>query len=307
MATIAPIRRSDPNAEEALERLRQQVDDLAPAEGHTGIMSPDLCIYRFSQPSTFRKTATFGVTLGVVLQGTKTLRVGGHELNVDPTRLLVITRDLEHESIAANVSPHRPYLSLSVCFGPERVAKALLALSEAGGPTTRETMPAFLLPFDPQLADALGRLLNTFGDPLDRKLVAPLVLDEILYRLLRSDAAAAVRSGVSQAADATRILESMSFIRDNHTQALSVENLAHQVAMSASHFAHRFRAVARISPMRYLREVRLERARDLLLQDGSRAGEVAIQVGFESPAHFTREFKRRYGLPPSRLRHSSAT
>ena len=45
------------------------------------------------------------------------------------------------------------------------------------------------------------------------------------------------------------------------------------VAMSPSHFAHRFRAVARLSPMRYLREVRLERARELLLQHGARAGE----------------------------------
>ena len=51
--------------------------------------------------------------------------------------------------------------------------------------------------------------------------------------------------------------------------------------------------------MRYLRDVRLERARELLLENGARSGDVGMQVGFESPAHFTREFKRRYGAPPS--------
>jgi AraC-like DNA-binding protein len=290
MATsITPLRRTDPGMDASLDRLRQLVDGIAPDEGHTGMMSPDLCFYRHSRPATIRKAATFGVTLGVVLQGTKALRVSGHEL----------------EGVAASAGGNRPYLGISVCFGPERVARALLALAEAGGPTTQETMPAFLLPFDAPLVECLERLLNTLGDPLDRKLVAPLVLDEILYRLLRSDAAAAVRSGVSQAADAARILQSMVFIRDNHTRPLSVDAMAHQSAMSPSHFAHRFRAVARVSPMRYLREVRLERARELLLQNGARAGEVAVQVGFESAAHFTREFKRRYGLTPSGVRRLS--
>jgi len=55
-----------------------------------------------------------------------------------------------------------------------------------------------------------------------------------------------------------------------------------------------------VSPMRYLREVRLERARVLLQARGARVSEVAVEVGFESPAHFAREFKRRYGSPPSR-------
>lgn len=52
--------------------------------------------------------------------------------------------------------------------------------------------------------------------------------------------------------------------------------------------------------MRYLREARLDRARALLLENGTRVGEVALEVGFESPAHFTREYKRRFGTSPSR-------
>ena len=70
--------------------------------------------------------------------------------------------------------------------------------------------------------------------------------------------------------------------------------------MSPSHFAHRFRAIARVSPMRYLRDVRLDAARTRLLGNGVRVSEVAIEVGFESPAHFTREFKRRFGVSPSK-------
>jgi AraC-like DNA-binding protein len=302
MATnVTALRRPAPLDDEPFDALRERVLSIVQVDGHTTTLGPDLCFYRFSHPTTFTKAATFGVTLGVVLQGSKIIRVGEHELTVDPMRLLVITRETEHHSAALSATPERPFLGVSLCFGPERVAKALLSLSEAGAPPTPETMPAFVMPFETALADALRRLLHTLGDPLDRKVLAPLIIEEILYRLLRSDAAAAVRSGVSQAGDADRILESMRFIREHHAKDLSVEKIARTVAMSPSHFAHRFSAVARVSPMRYVREVRLDRARDLLLRQGARAGDVALQVGFESPAHFAREFKRRFGSPPSSL------
>ena len=69
--------------------------------------------------------------------------------------------------------------------------------------------------------------------------------------------------------------------------------------MSPSHFAHRFRAVARVTPMRYVRDARLDHARSLLLATGARTSDVAARAGFESAAHFSREFKRRFGTPPS--------
>jgi AraC-like DNA-binding protein len=301
MATMSTALRSfQPGAEDLLGRVRELAFDLAREDGHTPVRFPDLCLYRFSAPRTYVKAATFGVTLGVVLQGAKRLRFGAHELAVDPTRLLVVTRDCEHASAVVDATPQRPYLGLSLCFGPERVARALLALAEAGGPTARESVPAFLLDCNRGIADALERLLQALADPLDRKLLAPLITDEILYRLLRTDAAAAVRAGVGPAADAHRILDAMQFMRQNHAAKLSVEQIARRTAMSPSHFAHRFRAIARVSPMRYLRDVRLDAARARLLGNGVRVSEVAVEVGFESPAHFTREFKRRFGVSPSR-------
>jgi AraC-like DNA-binding protein len=290
----------EPSPEGPLDRVRALALALARDEGHTPLLFPDLCLYRFHAPTTLVKAATFGVTLAAVLQGAKRLRFGDRQLTVDPARLVVVTRESEHEVSVLEASRREPYLGLALCFGPERVARALLALTEAGGTPARESVPAFELPWDAGITDALARLLGALADPLDRKLLAPLVIDEILFRLLRSDAAAAVRGGVGPAADARRILEVMRFIRENHAVKLNVLQLARHAAMSPSHFAHRFRAVARVSPMRYLREVRLDAARARLLGSGSRVSEVAVEVGFESPAHFTREFKRRFGVSPSK-------
>lgn len=287
-----------------LDRVRSRAFALAVNEGHTGIENPDLCLYKFAEPAQFNKLATYGVTLGVVVSGEKRIQIAGSELRADPDQLVVITRDTEYTS-KVRPAGDRPYLGLSVLFGPERVAKALIALSEAGGSASEETAPAFSMPLEHDIVDAIDRLLRTLDDPIDRTLIAPLALDEILFRLLRSDAAAAVRAGVGPAQDASRILEAMQFIRANHAKKISVESLAKKVAMSPSHFAHRFTAVARMSPMRYVRQVRLERARELMTAQGARAGDVATKVGFESAAHFAREFKRRFGRSPTQLRAST--
>ena len=51
-----------------------------------------------------------------------------------------------------------------------------------------------------------------------------------------------------------------------------------------------------------LDRVRMDRAKALIGETGSTLAEVAEQVGYSDPAHFTRAFRRRFGVPPSRLR-----
>jgi AraC-like DNA-binding protein len=91
----------------------------------------------------------------------------------------------------------------------------------------------------------------------------------------------------------------MRYMRTHAARPLRVEQIARHVGMSASHFAHRFRELARVSPMRYLRQVRLRDARALMLAEGRRPSEVAAHVGFESTSHLTREFKRLFGAAPA--------
>ena len=91
----------------------------------------------------------------------------------------------------------------------------------------------------------------------------------------------------------------MRYVRANLASAHAVDTLARHVRMSPSHFAHRFRAVARVSPMQYVKQARLLEAQRLLLAEGLRVGEVAARVGYESAAHFTRDFKRHVGVTPA--------
>lgn len=275
------------------------IDRHAVDEGRTDMPYAGLSVFRISSTTVVRKEPTFGVTLGIVVQGCKSLRVDGRALEIDPAHYLVVTREMQYDATVRPESELRPYLGVGITFPPELVAKALVALADGSDSRSIPPTAAFAAPLEATLAEPVSRLLDVVDDPVERRTLAPLAVEELVFRLLRSDAASAMR-GALRPRDARPITEAMRLMRMQAFRPLSVEAIARQVAMSPSHFAHRFRVVARMSPMRFVKEVRLEAARALLLSDGVPASEVALRVGYESPAHFSRDFKRRFGTPPAR-------
>ena len=286
---------SEPQIVSLIDRSAQQADSAA--------AYPGLHLYRVTKPSPFEKTRFHGTRLVVIAQGRKVAHVRGKELLYDSDHYLVMSGQTEVQGFVVEASPERPYLAACLDLPAELVAKNLLALA---GHAPRPSTPldvaqcqriAFVSAHDAGVASAFARLLGALRDPLDRKVVAPLAMEELVFRLLRTEAAAMIRGAV-QVGDGA-IAEAMSFMRQNAQGTLTVEQVARHVAMSPSHFAHRFSAVARTTPMRYLKHLRLEAARDLLLTQRVRASEAALRVGYESTSHFNRDFKAAYGAAPA--------
>jgi AraC-like DNA-binding protein len=255
-----------------------------------------------SSPATFRKTRAFGLSVIVPVQGRKTARFREHTLAYDPFHYLVLTGETHFDGCVVEATAEKPYLGVCLDIPPEVVAKTLIALADRDAVPAPQTappgVPAFVSRLDEPMASAVERVLQSIDDPLERQIVAPLAIEELVFRLLRSDAAAVVRGAVGRDGTAAAVERAMAFIRDNAASRLSVETVARHVAMSPSHFAHRFRAVARVSPMRYLKQVRLHDARAMMLSDGVTVGEAAFRVGYESASHFTRDFRAFFGAAP---------
>jgi AraC-like DNA-binding protein len=290
-----PCAPGDPQHEE----LKALVAAHATADGCAEALHPGLHFYRVSRPMTFRKTRTPGPTFTAVVQGRKVARIGDVELPYDPCRYLVITGEVDFEGSVLEASRDRPYLAVSLDIPADVVAKTLLALAEEDAPELEESVPAFVGGLDASIKSVVIRMLRAIDDPLERRFVVPLVIEELVFRLLRCEAAAVVRTAVRRDRDAEAIARAMHFMRSNAARSLTVEAVARHVAMSPSHFAHRFRAVARVSPMRYLKHVRMSDARELMIATGLRVAEAASRVGYESPSHFTRDFRSHFGAAPA--------
>jgi AraC-like DNA-binding protein len=70
--------------------------------------------------------------------------------------------------------------------------------------------------------------------------------------------------------------------------------------MSVSSFHRHFRAVTSMSPIQFQKEIRLHEARTRLLAEPGDVTGVGFAVGYDSPSQFSREYRRRFGVAPSR-------
>jgi AraC-like DNA-binding protein len=286
----------------AWTRLRDMVAARTPADGRTDALYPGLRCYRFSHPIRYEKTQRLTPGVVVVLQGRKTAHLGGNRsLAYGATQCLVLGAEVACLGTVVGASAAAPYLAIHLDLPPDVLVKSVVALAESG---TLVAEPArvtenFTAPVGPEVVEAFARLLLAADDPVDRRTLAPLAVEEIVLRLLRSEAAAAIRSAGAVTKAGARIQTAIAFMRRHLGRPLSVAEIASHVHMSPSHFAHSFREVAGVTPMRCIRDLRLEQARSLMLGAGLRPGDAAAKVGFESAAHFNRAFRRRFETTPA--------
>jgi AraC-like DNA-binding protein len=284
------------------DELYDLVARLAADTTGCGPVELGIRFHRLVQPVTFHKTVSLGPSLTVVVRGRKRVWFGGRELAYDAGHYIVILGETTFDGEVIGASPDNPYLAVTLDLPIDVIVKMQLALPVRELPSAGDdpAVAAYVAPFDRVLRSTVTRLLAATEDSVERRVLVPLLQDELVFRLLRSDAAAVIRPPVA-ARDAQVIQQAMRFIRDNATRALSVQAVARHVAMSPSHFAHRFREVAHVSPMRYLKRVRLDAARDALRTRPLRVAELAAQVGYESTSHFSHDFKQAFGITPAEL------
>jgi transcriptional regulator GlxA family with amidase domain len=99
-----------------------------------------------------------------------------------------------------------------------------------------------------------------------------------------------------------RIAYARYLIEQRLAERIRIHDIAALVGLSASRFAHVFRDAVGMSPLRYLRQLRIERARDLLEQTSLPVREVMQQVGFTDASHFSKDFRTRFGVGPREYR-----
>jgi AraC-like DNA-binding protein len=101
------------------------------------------------------------------------------------------------------------------------------------------------------------------------------------------------------------LVGALELVRERFSDTLSVEQMAHAAHLSPKYFGRKFHASFGLTPMDYLRRVRLNRARELLATSDASVAQIAERCGFSGAAHFSRSFKRHFGLAPLALRHEA--
>ena len=288
------MRRAQASHEELIERIAWAVGEDGTAEP-----LPGLRLRRASAPTGLGHGVSYP-SFCVIAQGSKELLLGDSLYRYNPAQYLISTAALPIASRVVDASPARPYLGIVLKLDSTLVGSVLV---EAGHHPPRNATAVTAIDvsaLDASLLDAVVRLVRLLDSPAEARFLAPLVMREIVYRLMLGAQGRRLHQIAALGGASHRIAEAVERLRNDFDQPLRIEDLAQELGMSVSGFHHHFRALTAMSPLQFQKQLRLQEARRLMLGEGLDAASAGYRVGYGNASHFTREYKRLFGAPPMR-------
>lgn len=236
--------------------------------------------------------------VALVVQGFKRSMIGDHEANYGELHCVTVGIDMPGVFHITDASPQAPFLSLSVKLD-RRIITQLITEAPSVVTAQEGEVPSVIVDeAGKELLQAFFRLVELLDTPSRIPVLAPMIIREIHYYLLCGSQGKCLRLFNTNGTQANQIAQAISWLRENYTSPLRMEELARYVNMAPSTFNRHFKEVTSLSPLQFQKRLRLYEAERLMLLEGKDAGTAALMVGYESGSQFNREYKRQFGAPP---------
>ncbi|MFF2113945.1 AraC family transcriptional regulator [Rhodococcus koreensis] len=237
--------------------------------------------------------------LVIMAPGGKRLLLGDRVFEYRAGQCLVVTANLPVTGNYIDVDDGAPSLAMGLVLRPAALAALVLQAPTERWSRGTSGLPAIATGVaDDDLLDAAARMLRLLDHPADAPVLAPLVEQEILWRLLTGPHGSTTRQiGVADS-DLSHVSRAIHWIRDNYAEPMRIDDLARLSSMSTSAFHRHFRAVTALSPLQFQKRIRLQQARSMLVAHPGDVAGVGHLVGYDSPSQFNREYRRLFGASP---------
>ena len=247
-----------------------------------------------------RAPLLYSAGIVIIGQGYKVGYLGDRAFRYDEDTYLVVGVPMPFEC-ETHPAKSGPLLGLRIDIDITALHALVASLGSKTNRSDETGPPSGLEPvkMNEEMIEATIRLVNCLRDPIDSKVLGPSMVNEIIYRVLRGEQGRVLYSLTQHSTPYAAIARALDRIHSDYREALTVESLAEENAMSVSSFHRTFKRVTGDSPLQYLKKIRLDKAKGLLVHQGMRVNSVAYEVGYESPSQFSREFKRYFRVPPS--------
>ena len=294
MNTDFERQRMDIYRAELIERMSRAVPEDKVLEVFHGVF-----IARSSTPTQQIHTV-YPTAFCVIAQGSKTVLLNEEVFRYDTGHYLISTVELPVISQVAEASEAKPYLSFRINLDPSIVASVMmesrLEIKKSGANVKAMDVRSI----DADLLDAVVRLARLLETPDQINIIAPLIVREIIYRLLTGEQGGRLSHLLVSEGDTRRISKAVKQLRENIDQPLKIETIARELGMSVSGFHHHFKSVTAMSPLQFQKQIRLQEARRLMLGEDLDVASAGFRVGYEDAAYFSRDYKKLFGSPPQR-------
>ncbi|WP_426199570.1 AraC family transcriptional regulator N-terminal domain-containing protein [Pseudomonas sp. DC3200b2] len=287
---------------EANRALAQLIEPLATCPGFLDTAVPGVQVlswdhYVASSPQIYEPS------LIVLAQGSKLARLGPRTLEYGAGHYLVQALSVPFmcETFA---TPRMPLYGVAVSIEPGMLAELIQTMGVPADVSVQAQTPESMTSarLDAAMREALEQLVRCLHNPVDARVLGKGRVREVLYAALRGPQAGALRALIEQHGHFARIGAALQYLRDHYDQPLTVEQLAEQATMSVSTFHEHFKRSTLLSPLQYLKRLRLLKAQQMLAGEGMSVAQAGLHVGYQSASQFSREYKRYFDRSPGQER-----
>ena len=284
-----------------MEEFVALLERHAPTEGFHQTDVYELVTFREEEPKGMC-ASVYEPGIVILGQGKKQAFLDGRKYDYSAGNYLSLYLPMPIEVEVVEASPEKPLLMAGLRMDLIKIADILSKIDRVGAPLD-ESEPAevsaiFSRPMTDNMLDPIIKLLKVLDDPVELAVLSSSILDEIYFRLILDDHSGSLKRLLRHHGQVQQISRAVDHIRNNLDQVVSVDELAGLVNMSTSGFRKTFRDVMHVPPLQYAKSLKLDRAQSLI-RDGKNASEAGYLVGYNSPAQFSREYKRHFGYSPS--------
>lgn len=277
------------------------MDNLALNDGFNQTEQPGIVIFKATEPKG-REPLCYNQGIIIVGQGSKRVFMGDTVYDYNPDNYLVLsvpipaecetfaTKDVPLLALTADIE--MGMLNRIISQMDEHIDHSLLKNKERHHGVFAATLTA-------PIRDTVLRLLQVLQSPVETSVLGEGLVYELLFRVMQGENAASLYALAMKNTNLARIDKALKRIHSSYADTMNVDALASLANMSPSAFHRAFHDVTASSPIQYVKKIRLNKARDLLKEQKLRVSEAATDVGYESAAQFSREFKRYFGNSPS--------
>ncbi|TNE95328.1 MAG: AraC family transcriptional regulator [Gammaproteobacteria bacterium] len=283
-----------------LHKLAMLLEKYAPHDGQFNLSRDGLHVFRASK-ATEEVTYTLAQPgICIIAQGAKSVSLAKDSFEYNETNMVVYAAEVPISVKVTKASVDEPYLCLVIPFNAAKLAELILKVFPGGIPKHSNTQAIYIGNSNPRVVQSAIRIMELFVNEEDADLLVPLVVDEIMIRLLRSSAGPAFAEIGITDSNTCKISKAISWLKNNFAESIKVDELSKMSGMSISAFHNHFKAVTNMTPLQFQKTLRLQEARNIMISKLLDAESASLEVGYASVSQFRREYARHFGCSPAK-------
>ncbi len=289
-----------------LTRKRQAVDVLIENKVTFAAENAELSIYDTYQDAQKVALHSSELLFCGMISGKKVMHVADSDYHKEflPQQSFVLAPEQGVLIDFPQASMQQPTTCLAIeisCDKISQVADALNMQQQISNDDFFQYIPNLVhAQHNQQTQQLLERMIGLFSEnEQDRHYLIDLSVNELITRLLQQQSRDLLLANCQHAAPCP-LTDALYFMKEHLNQTLDIDTICKIACMSRSKFYQQFKLAFGQSPAAYQQQLRLKKARQLLLS-GQQISKVCYDIGFTNPSHFSRLFKQYFGVSPKNL------